>query len=150
MSLPNDLVDYILSFLQSDLVTLEKCAQSHPTLSELSERYIYANITLCDDLDRSKDLRSSEFTRILAKRPDIAKHVRSLTVRVSGSGLEAQCKARLSHLDSASSLLPTFSGLTKLTIEGSPQDWFSFSWQALPETFHQAFLHFIHAQGKKG
>ena len=149
MSLPNDLVDYILSFLQSDPVTLKKCAQSHPTLDQLSERYIYANITLCDDLDPSKDLRSSEFTRILAKRPDIAKHVRSLTVRVSGNlGLE-QDKTRLSHLDSAAFLLPALSGLTKLTIQERPEGWFHFSWQILPETFHQAFLHFIHAQGKK-
>ena len=149
MSLPNDLVDYILSFLQSDPVTLKKCAQSHPTLDKLSERYIYANITLCDDLVPSKDLRSREFTRILVKRPDIAKHVRSLTVRVSGnSGLE-QDKARLSHLDSAAFLLPALSGLTKLTIEEQPEGWYPFSWQTLPETFHQAFLHFIHAQGKK-
>jgi len=51
MSLPTDLVDYILSFLHSDLITLKTCTQSRSTLSKLSKCYIYANITLHDDFD---------------------------------------------------------------------------------------------------
>ena len=157
MSLSTDLVDYILSFLQSDLVTLKTCAQSHPTLSKLSERYIYANVTLHDDLDtldplKLEGLRTSEFTQILAKRPDIANHVRGLSVRVISawdSGEFEEFEATSSHLNSVASLLPTLSGLTKLAIRGDYQSWLPFSWHTLPEAFHQAFLHFLHAQFMK-
>ena len=147
MSLPNDLVDYTLSFLQSDLVTLKKCAQSHPALSKLSERYIYADITLCDDLENSR-VSTSRFTKVLAKRPDIAKYVRGLTVVcVVRETLFEQKVATDSHLQSVARLLPTFSGLTKLEIVGNGSS--LFMWHELPDRFHEAFLHFLHAQGKK-
>ena len=153
MSLSNDLVDHILSFLHSDLVTLKKCAQSHPMLSKLSERYIYADITLRDDLEytRVPCLPTSGFTKVLAKRPDVAKHVRSVTVRVrvvDGTFFD-QKAATDSHLESVARLLPTFSGLTKLKIEGSDRSHRFFTWHELPDSFREAFLHFLHAQGKK-
>ena len=151
MSLPEDLVDYILSFLQSDLVTLEKCAQSHPTLSKLSERYIYADVTLRDDLDNPHVpcLLTSGFTKVLARRLDIAQHVRSLTVRVCGVGETSfeQKIATDSHLENVARLLPTFSGLTKLKILGLGIN--RFMWHELPDRFREAFRHFLHTQGKK-
>jgi len=152
MSLPIDVVDYTLSFLHSDRVTLKTCAQSHPTLSRLSERYIYANVILHDDLDKFdplEDLRTSEFTQIIAKTPDIAHHVRNLTICVTDKPVPEQGQATSSHLDTVASLLATFSGLTKLTIKGNAQNPLPFSWSTLPETFHQAFLHFLHRQAMK-
>ena len=153
MSLPIDVVDYTLSFLHSDRVTLKICAQSHPTLSRLSERFIYANVTLHDDLDKfdplEEDLRTSEFTQVIAKIPSIARHVRSLAVCVTDNADPEQGQATSSHLEGVASLLPTFSGLTKLTIKGNIRNKFPFSWRTLPETFHQAFLHFLHRQAMK-
>ena len=43
-------------------------------------------------------------------------------------------------------MLPTFSGLTKISINGIPQTNFLFSWHKLPETFCQGFLHILHVQ----
>jgi len=43
---PNELIDYVLSFLQSDPYSLEKCTRADPFLSKLAERYLYADVTL--------------------------------------------------------------------------------------------------------
>lgn len=140
MSLPNDLVDYILSFLQTDLVTLQNCVQSHPTLARLCEPHIYADITLCDDdLQATEYLVTSAFVEILNKRPDIAKYVRSLTVLVSTPDR---------HLYLVASLLPMFTGLTKLKIENESVDGM-FLWSEIPEIFHQAIVDFLLRCGKK-
>ena len=147
MSLPNDLIDYILSFLQSDLDTLQKCAQSHSTLHKLSERYFYADIVLRDHFGR-EGILTIEFMQLLAKRPDIAKHVRCLTVRMSyGTSPTGY------HIKGVASLLPTFSGLTNFIIKGSYLYDCPFkskiTWPHLHGMFQEAFLDFLHTQGKK-
>ena len=146
MSLSNDILDYILSFLQSDLVTLKTCAKSHPTLSKLSERYIYAEVTLCDDRD-TEGIRSSEFTEIVDKSPDIAKHVRSLTVLVVHGTLLEEYVPHV-HVVRVACLLPMFSGLTDLKIKGIDRS-NCFGWPELPVMFQEAFLNFLHTRGKK-
>ena len=148
-NLPIDIVNHIMSFLRSDIVTLRTCAEIHPILFDLSERYIYANVTLCDnlyDLSSPTDLRTSEFTQILARRPDIANHVRSLeVVCVNGDPGSEQHEVTSSHLDDVASLLPMFAELTRFTITGILND-FYFSWHSMPETFCQAFLYCLHTQ----
>jgi len=156
LPLPTDVVDLILGFFQADLVTLKTCAQSHPTLSKLSERHIYAKITLHDDLDSDKidplagSLRTTEFTQILDKSPDIANHVRSLKIYVNNEEEPKQLEeATVSHLNSVASILPTFLGLTKIAIEGTPRSRTILSWHTLPETFRQVFLNILHVQDMK-
>ena len=143
MSLPTDLIDYILSFLQSDLDTLQNCAQSHPTLHKLSERYFYADIILRDHFE-DEGILTIEFMQLLAKRPDIAKHVRCLTVRMSYGTSHTGY-----HIKGVASLLPTFSGLTNFIIKGGGPYDCSFSWPHLHGMFQEAFLDFLHTQGKK-
>jgi len=143
MCFPDDVVDYILSFLQSDLYTLKQCAQSHSTLSKLSERHIYANVILCDDFFAVRhSIATSEFIKILGSWPGIAKHVRSLTIRVETHGQMLMSE----HLCGVASLLPTFSGLNDLEIKTFNG---CFSWPRLPCMFHQSFLDFLRSQGKK-
>ena len=107
MSLPTEVVDHILSFLQSDLAILRTCAQSHPILSKLSSRYIYAHISLHDDLYDTvitTGLRTSELTQTLANTPDIANHVRNLTVFcLTGNSGFKQHEATISHLNGVAS-----------------------------------------------
>ena len=86
MTLPTDIIDHILSLLQSDPVSLKKCAQSHPILSKVAERYIYANITILGDYDSGivSDevcLRVCELSKMLSDTPYIANYVRSLKIR---------------------------------------------------------------------
>jgi len=49
MALPAELLDHILSFLQSDPETLKTCSESHPSLSQLAEPYLYAHVLLKTD-----------------------------------------------------------------------------------------------------
>jgi len=146
MSLPHELVDHILNFLQSDLVTLKKCAQSHPIFSKFAERYIYAKIALYDNLqtlDRLAGLRTSEFAQIIAKKPNITNYVCRLAIYVDD---EAEPEA--SHLNNVASMLPMFSRLEEITLSGfrtlSP-----ISWHTLPGMFCQAFQHLLRVQSLK-
>ncbi len=150
MSLPTDVVDYILSLLQSDIATLQTCAQSHPTLSELSECYIYANITLHDDdkyivNQEGHRLRIRKFAQIITKNPNITNHVRSLKVYVAQNVYPELPKAMASYLNIVASTLPTFSRLKKITLSGFGRS-SCISWRTLPETFCQAFQRLLHVQ----
>src|SRR5437660_353443 len=108
MTLPTDVVDLILSFLRSDPVALKACAQSHPILSNLSERYIYADIILYEGLQVStlkllEGLTTSDFT---AESPQIANHVRILKVYLNDDADPEQRKATTSHLNNLALILP--------------------------------------------
>jgi len=142
MLFPVDVVDHILSFLQSDHDTLRQCAQSHPILFKLSERHIYANVILLTRGYAARNsIATSEFIKILSIRPDIAKHVRSLAIHVYREYLLAS-----QHLYAVAYLLPTFKGLINLEIKTSDG---CFDWQDFPCTFRQPFLDFLYRQGKK-
>ena len=52
-----------------------------------------------------------------------------------------QLKATVSRLSSVATILPTFSGLTKMSIEGTLSIPFSFSWHILPEKICRIILH---------
>jgi hypothetical protein len=118
MSLPIDVVNHILAFNSDQTSKPSKiCAEGHPILSKLSERYIYANVTLHDDHFNPSISRISEFSQILAKSPDIANYVRSLKmICVDGGVGSKQYKATSSHLNGVASLLPVLSGITSFTV----------------------------------
>jgi len=46
MALPAEILDHILSFLGSDTAALKRCSESHPSLCQLAERYLYSRILL--------------------------------------------------------------------------------------------------------
>lgn len=149
MSLPNELVDHILSFLQSDLDNLKKCAQSHPILSKFAERYIYAKIRLYDNGryafgPKCLTLRTNEFAQVIARNPNITNHVHSLDLHVQTN---VEHKAMTSYLNNVASMLPTFSRLKKITLNGGAVGLASHaSWHTLPEVFCQAFQRLLHLQ----
>lgn len=81
VKLPLDVVDHILSFLQSDMVALKACSRTHPSLSRLAERYLYAYITFdmaCFLYHRGNE--EIELFEILSERPHIAKYIRSFDI----------------------------------------------------------------------
>jgi len=147
MLLPTDVVDHILSFLQSDITTLETCSRSHPTLSKLSERYIYAKVTLHNDkwivIPDGLTEKISKFAKIIAKNPNIAKHVRNLKVYVDDN--VNSNKTTATYLNNVASMLPTFSRLKKITLSGFGRG-SCMSWHTLPVTFCQAFQHLLRVQ----
>jgi len=115
MFLPNELIDYVLSFLQSDPYSLEKCTRADPFLSKLAERYLYADVTLFDDPHpKIKSRTTHQLTQILVQKPEIAHYIRSLTIYLKDYGN--------SPLITVSSLLPMFTQLTSVTINGNQED----------------------------
>ena len=87
MSLPPDVLDYILSFLQSDTATLKARSKIHPFHSKLAERYLYVNIAVHDGTYTAKPdsngLKFREIIKLLSKNPYIANYVRNLVVCIS-------------------------------------------------------------------
>ena len=128
---PNKLVDYILSFLQSDTDSLQKCTRSDPVLSKFAEHYIYADSPHLN----VKSSATHMLTQILSNKPEIANYICSLTIHLNGHGN--------SPLITLSSLLPTFSQLTSVTIHANRKD---SSWDKLPEKFREEFVVLLRAQ----
>lgn len=138
MSLPTDILDRILSFLQDDRTALRACSQSHPTVSQLAERYLYAHITVDNDGAFHSDNThhfgvGNKVTVLLSKRPHIANYVRSLEIRVSYKSTPA--KVTLS--EDLFAVLSSFPLLTTITLSAHPD---VVKWRLLPEDFRKAFI----------
>ena len=140
MFLPTDIVDQILSFLQEDRASLRACSQSHPTVSQLAERYLFAHITVDNDgTFHSDDDGNHHFqvgnkvTVLLSKRPRIANYVRSLEIRVSYNSRPA--KVTLS--EDLLAILSSFPLLTTITLSAHPG---VIAWGSLPENFCMTFI----------
>ena len=132
MSLPSDILDLILSFLQEDRPALRICSQSHRILSQLAERYLYAHITL----DRSgkivsddETLVGSKLTIILSKKPRIANYVRSLEINMT--------YFKPTPWD-VKALLTILSSLTRITL--SACRYMRLDWKKFPKSFRMGFL----------
>ena len=84
---------------------------------------------------RWRELCTQMLTQILANKPEIANYIRSLTIHLKDYGN--------SPLITLSSLLPTFSQLASVTINGNRKD---SSWDKLPEMFRGQFMVLLCAQ----
>jgi len=131
MSLPADVLDYILSFLQSDTDTLKACSRSHPILSQLVERYLYTSITLRDDIS----LEASELNELLHNRPHVANYVFALEIEFAYG---TDQKALGPFLEAISFILPMLTMLRKIRLSHTRPA--TVTWQMLPEKFYLAFL----------
>ena len=130
MRLSIELVDQILSFLQSDPVSLEACQESHPLISKIAERHQFAHVVL-DDFNLCEfAFESSEFTKIIHGQPHLATYVRSIEMRL---GVEK-------YSPELSSMLSMMTSLKEIKLYGLS----IFRWEEIPEHFRQAFLDCIH------
>jgi len=140
MALPAELLDHILSFLQSDPETLKSCSESHSPLSQLAEPYLYHHVLF--KTDESEQLFKPEnLAELLSKRPYIAHYIRSLEIRVGGS---LNKKARQRCLEEISTILPYLLALKVVTLNHAPSP--RIGWEAQPESFRQAFLDCLRLQ----
>ena len=145
MSLPTDIVDYILSF--SQVSALESCAQSHPILSKLVERHLYSTIILHDEPlsphVHHLCLRISQLTKRLSDNAHVANYVRNLTIYVN-SDLRL---VRPTNLEDILPIMPMFSQLRKVTF--SDYTGRGLSWQRLSMKFRSAFFNTLNQQPLK-
>ena len=131
MSLPTDVLDLILSFLQEDHTTLKACLESHPILSQIAERYSYAHLTVDENATIQSEIQvqvDGKLTDVLSRRPRIAKYVRSLEIRIGSDSFSQELPTILS-----SDLLPC---LTTIALSSKC----GIGWQSLPESFRTAFI----------
>jgi len=132
MAVPDDVLDYIFSFLQSDIRALKACSQCDPKFERLVERHLYANIAL-DDHTSGHDVRTVDsFIGLLSDNPHIANYVRSLDVVVTLDVAE-------SILENVASILRMCSLLRKISFS-APHTGQLLEWASLPENFRLAFL----------
>ena len=139
MALPVEILDYILSFLQSDPAALKKCSESHPSLCRLAEPYLYSHILLETDNESDQCSKPTYLTQLLSKRPYIARYIRSLEIRVCGDDAETQQRC----LEEISTILPNLLALRGITLDHA---WSLFDWDVQPESFRLAFLDCLHSQ----
>ena len=77
MPLPAELIDHIFSFLRGDIPALRACS-THPFLSQIAERYLYADIAVT--LDTMLD--SALYER-LSKNPHLLHYPRTLEIQAN-------------------------------------------------------------------
>ena len=140
MALPAELLDHILSLLQSDPEALKICSKSHPSLCQLAEPYLYSHILLKTD-ESDKWFNPANLTELLSKRPYIVHYIRSLEIRVGG---DDDKETRLQRLQEISTILPYLSALKAVTLNHSACPFLG--WETQPESFRRAFLDCLHLQ----
>jgi len=141
MALPAEILDHILSFLGSDTAALKRCSESHPSLCQLAERYLYSRILLTTN-NSSDELESSQpanLIGLLFKRPYIVHYIRSLEISVRDD------RDTETQLEEVSTILPNLSALREITLD-HPSVWLDLDWEALPESFRLAFLDCLRLQ----
>ena len=132
-SISPDVVDYILSFLQTDAAALKSCIQAHPLLSMLAERHLYYRTTL--DIKPGGDVDAIEFSSLLSKNPRIRNFVHILAINIS-KDLESLVSAQT--LEAVSSILSTLPCLNKVTLTLTPASPLT-AWNKLHKSFCSAF-----------
>ena len=141
MSLPTDVLDLILSFLQDDHAALKACLESHPIISQIAERYSYAHITVNENATIKSEIQFDvKLAVVLSRKPRIAKYVRSLEINIGSYSLSEELPTILS-----SDSLPR---LTKIALSSGPG--FCIGWQSLPESFRTAFIAFFNLPSIRG
>jgi len=131
-----DVLDYILSFLESDPKALEACCISHPLLCQIAHPHIYANIYLrTSNLISYSNFGPYNLAKLLSDRPHIANYIRNLYIRVSGDSNENIGP----FLQEISTVFPKLLALKKITLDHRSTHT-SFCWESQPKSFRIAFL----------
>jgi len=143
MSLPEDVLDHIFSFLQFDFYALRACSQSDPRFIPLVERHFYANVTLGEQhiaITGSRHVEPAEFTSLLSDNPHIANYIRNLDVHL-------RVTEPVQHwLEIKASILRMCPLLNTVTFR-SPNG--PIKWLSLPENFRLALLSCLHLPSMK-
>ena len=147
MSLPDDVLDHIFSFLQFDFRALKACSQSDPRFIPLVKRHLYANITLHDyDFvaisEPTHGVRTAEFIDLLSHNPHIANYIRSLefSIAFNLTGF---------ILENVISILRMCSLVKTVTFRYTGSIYIALAWVSLPENFRLAFLDCLHLPSVK-
>lgn len=81
--LPLEILDHILSYLDTDHVALKTCLRAHPVFSDLVKRYLYVHIVVLNEPTvNSHSLKPAQLAKLLLTNVCVADHVRSLHMTV--------------------------------------------------------------------
>jgi len=138
MSLPAEILSHIFSFLQSEPATLQACLESHPSLVQLVQPYLYSHIRFNTDDSSPKP---ADLTEVLSKHPY---YIRSLEIHVGG-GLDFEIQRH--RLEEISTILPNLLALREITLNHSLCP--LWGWEAQPESFRLAFLDCLRLQSMR-
>jgi hypothetical protein len=137
--LASELIDLILSFLASDIDALRSCLDADPCIASIAFRHLHTKLRLRDDdlvsIDRGTGPHLSEIYKDLRRWPEIAEHVRDVTIDISWN-CSGQHPDTLTFCRQASDILSGLDGLKRLDLRCST----SISWLTVRENFKAAFL----------
>src|SRR6266511_577540 len=140
VKLPVELVEHIISDL--DRNTLRILSQAHPILSSIAERYLFADITVQNELqpvelqhpDQTLTLNITQLFKLFSNDAHIAKYILSLTIMADG-------RETWDFLQSMSSILPLLQHLQKIELFRSRTSTHpSLEWWAVPKDFGHSFI----------
>ncbi|KAF9522272.1 hypothetical protein CPB83DRAFT_840612 [Crepidotus variabilis] len=159
MILPAEILDHVLSFLQDDAKSLRICFKASSSIVSLVERHLYAHIILLprepgdDHNDDHVRLNRSQLAVLLAKKPHIARYVKSIRVVI----MSIDCGAWTLENDQAASTEqdasepsedsepPYLPALKAFTLDYAPSDGSrEVSWNLLPVPLRSYMKKMIH------
>jgi hypothetical protein len=117
--LPVEILDHILSYLDTDHVALKTCLRAHPVFSDLVKRYLYAHIAVLNKPTvNSHGLNPEQLAKLLLSNVCVADYVHSLHMTVSTFGNNQWQEMEW--------ILPKFRQLQKISLTVAEQGaWFS-------------------------
>jgi len=132
--LPAEILDRIFSFLQNDRAALTSCSAAHPYLYSLVERYLFVHLFIYIEGIHARHpsaiygIPVSRLSRCLSERPNLANHVRSVTI-------DGRIYSRSSNkaFQELSTILPSIQRAESVSLR-------NIQWLRLPESFRSALL----------
>lgn len=138
--LPPELWDIIFSFLHDDCPSLRSCAGVSKQFYGLVEKHLYRQVTITNHggLIAYADAYSSEqIARLLANRPHLVSHVRSLNIEM----FLCQASVRIRSEQSIGRTISLFPRLTEISLVGVPGD--MISWITFHGDLQTSFAHIL-------
>jgi hypothetical protein len=132
MHLSPEVVDHILSFLQTDISALKSCSQVYPLLSGPAERYLYYRIIVDVKADGDEDI--AELSRQLSENPRLRNYVRILAINIS-KDLVSEMTTMMEATTSILSALPL---VNKVSLVSTPK--YNTAWDQIHKNFHSVFV----------
>ena len=139
--LPFDVVEHILSFLESHPKALLACSKAHPILSQIVEKYWFRHITLRTGFTNfTFSFTPSDMLRCLTETPRIVNYVAILEVEFI---YDQDRDWMTPYLKEIASLLPMFPLLECIMLPSRRND-SALLWRDLPQNFRTAVENCLH------
>ncbi|KDR83182.1 hypothetical protein GALMADRAFT_873658 [Galerina marginata CBS 339.88] len=141
--LPVELLDYIFTFMRDDHPSLKACTGVNQAFSEIVEKHLYYELSLynIDSLNTRGELRPAQLLKLFTDQPQLASHVRSLRIIISGLAFLQWFVTRTMNEDDIGRIFPRISHLSRISLAGRRNS--LISWGRLQDDFQTSFVEIL-------